>query len=350
MTKTVRVVHYLNQFFGGIGGEEHANAPVQVKQGPVGPGRLLQQALAGRGSVVATIICGDNYAVEEGEAALREVDASLGQSRPDVVIAGPAFDAGRYGIACALICRQAQAKGIPAVTGMHPENTGILTHRRDLIAVPTASDSSGMQPALSRMAALALRLARGETLGPALEEGYIPRGFRRRMLHDKPGAQRAFEMVMARVAGHPFVSEVQVQRYDQVPPAPPVKDLSRATIALITSGGLVPKGNPDHQVGGRAEHSFRYSIGGLTELSTSQWESVHAGFSTRFLNTKDPSYTLPLPTVREMERQGALKAIYPYFFSTTGNGTAVGVAKRMAHEIAQELQRERVDAALLVAT
>ena len=33
----VRVVHYLNQFFGGIGGEEKADVPVEVRLGD-GPG------------------------------------------------------------------------------------------------------------------------------------------------------------------------------------------------------------------------------------------------------------------------------------------------------------------------
>ena len=28
----LRVVHYVNQFFGGIGGEEKANVPVEVRE------------------------------------------------------------------------------------------------------------------------------------------------------------------------------------------------------------------------------------------------------------------------------------------------------------------------------
>ena len=41
----MRVVHYLNQFFGGLGGEEVANAPPEVRDGAVGPGRLLERVL-----------------------------------------------------------------------------------------------------------------------------------------------------------------------------------------------------------------------------------------------------------------------------------------------------------------
>ncbi len=45
----MRVVHYLNQFFGGQGGEEAAHLAPSIQDGAVGPGRLLEQVLgAGR--------------------------------------------------------------------------------------------------------------------------------------------------------------------------------------------------------------------------------------------------------------------------------------------------------------
>lgn len=75
---------------------------------------------------------GDNAFTEEPDPCKTAVKAILDRYRPDVVIAGPAFDAGRYGLACAAVCRLASAQGIVAVTGMHPENPGILTDRRDL--------------------------------------------------------------------------------------------------------------------------------------------------------------------------------------------------------------------------
>ena len=350
MPKTNRVLHYLNQFFGGIGGEEHANTPVQVREGPVGPGRLLQQVLAGRGAVVATVICGDNYAVEEREKAQHEVDAALHQLHPDVVIAGPAFDAGRYGLACALICQQAQARGIPAVTGMHPENPGVLTYRRDLLCVATGAQSSEMAVSLQAMVGLALKVGQGQPPGPAQAEGYVPTGVRRSVAHEKRGYERAVEMLNRRLAGEHYLSEMLLVGYDRVSPAEPVKDLRSATIALVSTGGLVPRGNPDRLVSGRAEQFFRYDIEGLSGLTVEDWESVHGGFSTHYLNTENPNYALPLNVVRRLESEGAIKSIYPVFFSTTGNGTAVSAAMRMGREIAQELVRNGVEGALLVAT
>ena len=37
----MKVVHYLNQFFAGLGGEEAAGTPPQRIEGAVGPGRGL---------------------------------------------------------------------------------------------------------------------------------------------------------------------------------------------------------------------------------------------------------------------------------------------------------------------
>ena len=78
----LRVVHYLNQFFAGIGAEDKADTPPGQHQGPIGPGRLLQQALGDRGQVVATVYCGDNYMAEK-PTAIDEVRCSnCGEASP----------------------------------------------------------------------------------------------------------------------------------------------------------------------------------------------------------------------------------------------------------------------------
>ena len=50
----LHVGHYLNQFFAGVGGEERANHPAEPREGPVGPGHVLQAALGDTGRVVST--------------------------------------------------------------------------------------------------------------------------------------------------------------------------------------------------------------------------------------------------------------------------------------------------------
>ncbi|MGD9320571.1 MAG: glycine/sarcosine/betaine reductase selenoprotein B family protein, partial [Desulfobacteraceae bacterium] len=45
MDRRLKVIHYLNQFFGQIGGEEKADTAPLKKDGTVGPGLLFQQVL-----------------------------------------------------------------------------------------------------------------------------------------------------------------------------------------------------------------------------------------------------------------------------------------------------------------
>ena len=58
----LRVVHYINQFFAQIGGEEKADYPVELRVGQVvGPGLGLSKELGDEAVIVAKIICGDSY-------------------------------------------------------------------------------------------------------------------------------------------------------------------------------------------------------------------------------------------------------------------------------------------------
>ena len=349
MVNPIRVIHYLNQFFAGIGGEEAANTPVEVREGPVGPGRPLQAALGDQGSVVATIICGDNYLTDARPAALGNIAGALKAWRPHVVVAGPAFQAGRYGVACVEVCKAADAHGIPAVTGMHRENPGVLASRRVVLIVPTGAATVEMPAALSALARLAVKLGRGEALGPAEVEGYLPRGIRKKGLRDAPGYRRAVDMLAAKLHGRSFTTEVPYQAPDRVAPAPPVASLRRAAVALVTTGGIVPKGNPDRQASKNAARYYRYSVEHLQSMTSDQWEAYHAGYFTHLVN-HNPNYVLPLSYMRELEAAGEIGGVYPGIFTLPGVSTPVAQAEALGAGIARELHEAGVPACLLVAT
>ena len=106
----MRVLHCLNQFFGGLGGEEQAGVRPQLFDGARGPGRLFE-SLAPDVAVVASVVFGDDDAAERGEAAVDEILDLLQRwidahpdAPADLVLAGPAFRAGRYGLTCGAIC------------------------------------------------------------------------------------------------------------------------------------------------------------------------------------------------------------------------------------------------------
>src|SRR3989442_10560051 len=114
MSGPLRVVHYVNQFFGGIGGEDQAHVGVTVKAGAVGPGRLLETALGDGARVEATLIGGDNFVSERAEEASRAIAAELDRCKPDVLVARPAFGSGRHGLAGAPARTAAPTRGLAA--------------------------------------------------------------------------------------------------------------------------------------------------------------------------------------------------------------------------------------------
>ncbi len=349
MSQPVKVLHYVNQFFGGIGGEEHAGAPVTLEEGAVASGRALEQALDGEGTVCATVICGDNHFNEHTGEALETIAGHLTSIRPDVVIAGPAFAAGRYGLACAQVCKLARSQGIPAVSGMHPDNPAVHGYRAEVTLVPTGETPADMSMAMQAMVRLALKLYRGEALGPAETEGYISNGNRR--VHDRgrPGYQRALDMLLDKLNGRPFITEVPIYAPEKVTPAPPLADLPRATIAMVTTGGLVRHGNPEKQVSANATRYHRHSVKELEGLSGKDWEVYHAGYFNNIANV-NPNYILPLNFLRDLEREGTVGGVYEWIYALPGVSTPVAVCSGFGRHIAEELAAGKVDGVLLVAT
>jgi len=348
--KTLRVVHYLNQFFGGIGGEDKAHVGPQVKDEPIGPGRALQSVLGDKGEVVATIICGDNYFAEEIEEATKEVIQLLAPYQPDAVIAGPAFEAGRYGIACGAICQEVQNQlGIPAVTGMYKENPGVDLCCRDVYIIQTADSAVRMVEAISKMASIACRLATDQKIGKPSEEEYFPRGIITNEVSDRTGAERVVSMLLSKLQGQPYESEVPLPKYDRVKPAARIKDMRSATVALVTDGGLVPKGNPDKIEARGATRFGAYSIKGVKALSPEDYEVNHIGYDSVFVR-EDPNRLVPVDIMRDLEKERIIGKLHETFYSTAGAVCIVGNIEKMGQAIARQLNADGVSGVILTST
>lgn len=162
----MRVVHYINQFYAGKGGEDKADWKPEAVEGPVGPGLELQKHFGDQAQLVGTIICGDSFYGENMEAAQAEVVKLIEGFKPDILVAGPAFNAGRYGVACGNVCQGVGEKlGIPAVSGMYHENPGLDLYRKYAYIVSTPDSARGMREALGKMAALTLKLGKKRAHG-----------------------------------------------------------------------------------------------------------------------------------------------------------------------------------------
>ena len=344
-----RVIHYINQFFGGVGGEEKADHPPELREGPAGPGRALQQAWGDQAEIAATIVCGDNYCVGHPEEAAGFIGQALEKYGAQALVAGPAFNAGRYGMACGLAASAAAARGLIALAAMFPENPGVEVYKANIFILPTADSVKGMGQAVTAMTAFALKLLSGRKLGSAAEEGYIERGVRVNTFYDEVGAERAVGMLLKKIKGQPFVTEYKMPVFDRVAPRPGVRDLGRATIALVTSGGIVPKGNPDHIAASSARNYGTYSLEGVADLTSENFQTAHGGYDQTFAN-EDPDRVLPVDVLRLLEKEGRIGRLFPAYFSTVGNGTAVGNAAKWGGEIGPKLKDADVQAVILTST
>ena len=297
----MRVVHYMNQFFGGLGGEESASVEAQIQDGAIGPGRLLEQVLGPDAQVVKTIIAGDNYAAENLEALKELALKEVRDAQTELFIAGPCFEAGRYGLAAGALCAAVQEElGIPAVTGMAAENPGVDLFRQDVYIVDSGESVNAMRDVMTRMVNITNKLLRKEELGLPAE----------------------------------------------VAAPPPIADLSKARIAIVTDGGLVPKGNPDNISAWAATNWGSYDISQLNDLQGEDYEVSHRGYDTRYVE-QDPDRLVPIDALRELEKLGEVGKLHERFISTSGLANPLANSRRLGREIAQQLKDEGVDAVIL---
>ena len=348
MSDPLRVVLYLNQFFAGVGGEDCADTGPQAHEGAPGVALALQREMGDAAKVVATVFCGDSTMATGAGAGQAIVDL-IRPYKPDVVVAGPAFGAGRYGLACGLVCAKVQEQlGVPGVTAMFEENPAVEMYRAKAIIVPTHQTAKGMEDALSRLARFALKLGQGETLGVPEEDGYFPQGYRRNEFVDQRASTRAVEMLLRKLKGQPFRTEWPVPRYEVVDPPTPLSKSDPIHLAMITTSGLVPSGNPDGLPSAWATQWFKYDIKGVVALTAEGYETIHGGYDTTLAN-ENPNRIVPIDALRDLEEAGKIE-LHPQLYATTGNMGSIADMRRMGREIASELSSAGVDAVLVGAT
>jgi glycine reductase len=352
----IKIVHVVNQFFAGLGGEEKAGLPVSVIDGAAGAARALETKLGGEAHITATISVGDNYFHEHKDEAIAAIRNAVLACAPQVLVAGPAFNSGRYGMTCIEVCCAVAGEfAIPCVTVMHAENPGVDAYREAgdprIYCLPTAETTAGMNDAITGLARMTLRLGRGEEIGPAAKEGYLGRGIRRIEKNERRGAARAVEMLLKKINDEPFASELPMEVWDDAPPAPPLEHVSDRNIAVVTTSGVVPYGNPDKFKTYRNTYWRKYNVAELKELEPGKWEAVHGGYNVAYMN-QNPHYGVPLDALRALEAEGAIGPgkLYPAYYVIPGNQGSPTVMRRMGQEIAADLKKDNVEGVLFVAT
>ena len=348
----VKILHYLNQFFAGIGGEEKAGQEVLFIAGAVGAGLVIENAFKARGVEYGTIVCGDNYFHEQEEDALQAMRSAIERFQPEIFLAGPAFNAGRYGLACAKVCSWVHDYWrIPALTGMHEENPGTKEIGRHVFVLQTGASAAAMQESLNRFSRLIERLLAADEKGvDNFRAEYclaIPRRFTVRGA--APDYVRATDLLLAKLRGQLYESEIP--RIEAKRHAIPnlTADLSNTTVALVTEGGLVPKGNPDRLESSRGTRYFKYGLSGREDLRRGEFEAMHTGYDTATVD-QDPDRIVPLDAMRVLEKAQRFKKLHDHYFVTTGTGAMPSKMEEIGAGIASELANSGIGAVILTAT
>ena len=349
-----KAILYLNQFFGQIGGEELADHAPEIREGLVGPAMELQKQLGDDVKVTHTIICGDNFMGSNTKEALDTIMGFLADKEIDIFFAGPAFRAGRYGSACGNICKAVKEKfNVPVITSMNDENPGVEMFRKEMYIFKGGASAAAMRKDVQAMAKFALKLLKGEELLPATVEGYYGRGVRSQVWLNPPvpATERVISMLLKKIKGEKFETELPIPQADLVPIASALSpaELSKAEVAIVTSGGIGPVGNPDRIQSASATKWGKYDVSQLNDLVAGQFMTIHAGFDPAAANA-DSDVIVPLDALRAYEKEGKIGGVFKYFYSTVGTGTTQAEAARMGREIAAELTEAGVRAVILTST
>lgn len=346
-----KAVLYINQFFAGIGGETEADFEPEIREGLVGPALELDKQLQ-NAEVTHTVICGDNFIGSNQDEAVKRILESLEGIEFDIFFAGPAFQAGRYGSACGFICRAVKEKfGVETVSSMHVENPGVLMFKKELYIAEGGHIAAKMRKDIKKMATIGDKLLSGETMLRAAAEGFFPRGIRHQFWPEeaRPAAVRAVEMLQKKLSGEDYQTELPIPKSDRVEIAKPITDLSKARIALINTGGIVPVDNPDKIQSASATRWGKYDISGMERLESGVFKTIHAGFDPAAADA-NPDVIMPVDVMRVLEKEGKVGELYNEFYSTVGTGTTEAEARRMAQEIVVHMKEAQVDAVLMVST
>ena len=349
MEKT-KIVYYINQFFGQEGGEEAASTGIKVHEGAFGVAQSFAAAFGEGCEVLATIVCGDNFIAERLQEVTAEIVDIVAGYKPDLFVAGPAFGAGRYGVACGSLCSAVAKKmDIPAVTAMNEVNPGVELFRKDIYILKTGTNARTMRNDTANMAQFAKKLLNKAELASPEEEGYFMRGFKKNIRVEKRPPQRAVDMLLDKLYGREFKSEISLPAAENIKKPEPIKDLSRATIALATDGGLYPADNPDNMPSASADRFCAYNISGIDTLKEGDYIIRHGGFDNTYSNA-DPNRLVPVDSMRVLEKEGFIGKLHDKFLATTGLVAPVEFAVKTGKQMVQYVKDHNIDAVILTST
>lgn len=164
--------------------------------------------------------------------------------------------------------------------------------------------------------------------------------------YQKPAPQRCLDMLLAKYRQEHYQSEVLMESPDKACIPHLRCRLADAVILLVTDGGLVPRGNPDHIPSTDAGCFGVYCIRGKERLEKEEYEVCHQGYDNSYVE-EDPNRLIPVDAMRELEKRGVIGRLYDSFVTTTGVMTSSERSIRLGRRIASYVTANPVDAVII---
>ena len=250
------------------------------------------------------------------------------------------------------ICEAVAKKfNVPVLTSMHVENPGVEMFKTKMPIFDGGNSAAFVKKDTEKMALYANKLLKGEETKGAEAEGYFKRGIRHQIWLEEPvsASRRGVDMLLKKIANEEYVSELPIPKKELIPIASPIKDLSKAKIAVLNTGGIVPVDNPDRIQSASATRWGRYDCSSMDRLKGGEFKTIHAGFDPAAADA-DPNVIVPWDVLVELKNEGVFGELHEYFYSTVGTGTTQAEAKRMGEEMLKLLQEAGVDGCIMVST
>ena len=152
-------------------------------------------------------------------------------------------------------------------------------------------------------------------------------------------------MAVAKAMDQPFETELEMPNFSRVEPSPAIKDLSKAKIALLSTCGPVPKGNPDRI---EAHAATKWEIYSAEDFGPdmSDTDIAHGGYTPSF-GTNNGNRVMPIDAMQRLEKEGFIGELSKDIYVTVGNSMPVTRAEEFGREIAQSLKDSAVEGAIL---
>lgn len=164
-----------------------------------------------------------------------------------------------------------------------------------------------------------------------------------------PAPTRAIDMLLAKLRGDPFKTEVEFVCPQTIPIPKLSKSLSQAKIAFVTDGGLVPQDNPDSLPPVNSDKFCIYPFYKADSLSPADYTVSHQGYNNQFV-LEDPNRLIPLDAARQAVEDGRIAEIFDFYYVTTGVMTSVENSQSYGKRIAASIDANQVDGVILTST